>query len=55
MKYHNMTGTILAACLFVASGAHAQELPDVNAVPNQMPFNYPFGTPITMERAQALI
>ena len=55
MKYQNITGTILAACLLVASGAHAQELPDVNAVPNQMPFNYPFGTPITMERAQALI
>ena len=55
MQYQNVTVTILAACLFIAGSAHAQELPDVNAVPNQLPFNYPFGTPITMEKAQALI
>jgi uncharacterized protein GlcG (DUF336 family) len=55
MKYQNVIETTLAACLFVASSAYAQELPDVNAVPNQLPFNYPSGTPITLEKAQALI
>jgi uncharacterized protein GlcG (DUF336 family) len=29
--------------------------PDLNAIPDKMPFNIPFGTPIAMERAQGLI
>ena len=55
MKSRHLTVTTLAACLLAAGNSHAQELPDLNAVPNLMPFNYPFGTPITMEKAQALI
>lgn len=35
--------------------AQQQAAPDLNALPSQMPFNVPFGTPITMERAQALV
>src|ERR1700691_5821277 len=55
MRYQNVSATALAACLFVAGGAYAQELPDLNAVPKQTPFNYPSGTPISLEKAQALI
>ena len=55
MKYPNLSSTALAACLFVTGSAYAQELPDLNAVPNQTPFNYPYGTPISLEKAQALI
>jgi hypothetical protein len=29
--------------------------PDLNAIPDKMPFDIPFGTPITMERAQSLV
>jgi len=46
------------ATVTVAGGAalaQQQAAPDLNALPDQMPFNVPFGTPITMEKAQALV
>ena len=55
MKYQNLSATALAACLLVTGSAYAQELPDLNAVPKQTPFNFPFGTPISLKEAQALI
>jgi glc operon protein GlcG len=55
MRYQNLSATVLAACLFITGSAYAQELPDLSAVPNQTPFNYPSGTPISLEKAQALI
>ncbi len=49
----------LAAGLSAAGAAQAQQAPaappDLNAIPDQMPFNIPFGTPISVERAQGLI
>jgi glc operon protein GlcG len=54
-----VTGVLAGAA--TAQQANAQQAaapaapPDLNAVPDKMPFNLPFGTPITMERAQALI
>jgi uncharacterized protein GlcG (DUF336 family) len=35
--------------------APAPAAPDLNAIPDKMPFNIPFGTPISYERAQGLI
>jgi glc operon protein GlcG len=55
MNYRSLSATALAACLLITGSAYAQELPDLNAVPKQMPFNFPFGTPITLKEAQALI
>src|ERR1700677_2746866 len=55
MKYQNLSATALVACLLITGSAYAQELPDLNAVPNQTPFNFPFGTPISLKEAQALI
>jgi glc operon protein GlcG len=55
MIYRNLSAAALAACLFVTGSAYAQELPDLNAVPKETPFNFPFGTPITLKAAQALI
>jgi glc operon protein GlcG len=55
MRYQNLSATVLAPCLFITGSAYAQELPDLSAVPNQTPFNYPSGTPISLEKAQALI
>jgi len=54
---------ILATGLFAGGQAYAQQQaapapagpPDLNAIPDKMPFNIPFGTPITMERAQGLV
>jgi glc operon protein GlcG len=58
------TSVILAVGLFAAGQALAQQAaappaptapPDLNAIPEKMPFNLPFGTPIGLEKAQALI
>ena len=54
-RYQNLSATALATCLLVTGSAYAQELPDLNAVPDRTPFNYPSGTPISLEKAQALI
>jgi glc operon protein GlcG len=58
MKCRSLTRIALAAWLLAPGGAYAQQQPsaaDLDAVPAQMPFNVPFGTPISMEKAQALI
>jgi glc operon protein GlcG len=55
MKYQNLSATALVACLLITGSAYAQELADLNVVPNQTPFNFPFGTPISLKEAQALI
>jgi glc operon protein GlcG len=67
MKSRTLTVLALAAGLFAAGQAFAQQQPapaapaaptappDLNAIPEKMPFNIPFGTPITMDRAQALV
>jgi len=60
MKLRVLTAIALAAGL-LASAAQAQQAaapaapPDLNAIPEKMPFNLPFGTPITMDSAQAVI
>jgi glc operon protein GlcG len=56
MKLRILTAIALATGL-LAGAAQAQQAaaPDLNAVPDKMPFNLPFGTPITMESAQAVI
>jgi uncharacterized protein GlcG (DUF336 family) len=58
MKYQSLITVTLVAGLLDASSAHAQQQPssvDLDAVPAQMPFNVPFGAPISLEKAQALI
>jgi glc operon protein GlcG len=64
MKSRTLTVLALAAGLFAAGQAMAQQQPapaappappDLNAIPDKMPFNIPFGTPITMDRAQGLV
>jgi uncharacterized protein GlcG (DUF336 family) len=46
---------MLAADLADAQQQPPAAAPDLNAVPDKMPFNIPLGTPITLERAQAAI
>ena len=61
MKSRTLTVLALAAGLFAAGQAFAQQPaapaapPDLNAIPDKMPFNIPYGAPIAMERAQALV
>jgi glc operon protein GlcG len=64
MTLRTFTAIALAAGVFAAGAAYAQQqpapaaapaAPDLNAVPDKMPFATPFGTPIAMERAQAAI
>jgi len=57
MKLRIFAAALLAGTCF-ASGANAQAqspAPDLNAVPDKMPFNIPFGPPIAMDKAQAVI
>lgn len=58
MKLRTFAAVLIATSALVAGQVQAQApapVPDLNAVPDKMPFNIPFGTPITMERAQAVI
>ena len=60
MKLRGLTAIALATGLLAAGAAFAQQqppagAPNLDAVPPQMPFNLPFGTPVTLEKAQALI
>jgi len=60
MKLRRFTALALAIGLISGGTAFAQQqppagAPDLNAIPPQMPFNLPFGTPINLEKAQALI
>jgi uncharacterized protein GlcG (DUF336 family) len=60
MMLRTFTAIALAAGLLASGAAHAQAqapsgAPDLNAIPEKMPFDIPFGTPITMERAQSLV
>jgi glc operon protein GlcG len=59
MTLRMFTAIALASGFFVAGNAFAQQAPagapDLNAVPEKMPFATPYGAPITMDRAQALI
>ena len=57
MTLRTFTSIAFAAGLLV-SGAYAQQrapsaAPDLNAISEKMPFDIPYGTPITMERAVA--
>jgi uncharacterized protein GlcG (DUF336 family) len=68
MKSRTLTVLALAAGLFAAGQAMAQPAPaapaapaaptappDLNAIPEKMPFFVPYGTPIAMDKAQALV
>ena len=67
MKSRTLTVLALAVGLFAAGQVFAQQPPapaapaapaappDLNVIPEKMPFNIPYGTPISMDRAQALV
>jgi uncharacterized protein GlcG (DUF336 family) len=61
MKLRIVTALALAAGILAAGTPMAQQAaapaapPDLNAIPDKMPFATPYGAPITMDRAQSLI
>jgi len=59
MKLRILNAIAVAVGLLGAGTAYSQEpragAPDLNAVPEQMPFNVPYGTPISAEKARALV
>jgi uncharacterized protein GlcG (DUF336 family) len=59
MRSHRAAlAVVLAAGLLCAESSQAQQTPPANpldAVPEKMPFDVPYGAPISLERAQAAI
>src|SRR5580658_7978752 len=60
MKLRTLTAIALAAGVLAAGAAYGQQQapsgpPDLNAIPDKMPFNLPFGTPIGYDGAQQVI
>jgi uncharacterized protein GlcG (DUF336 family) len=45
----------VAAALFIAGVSYAQQPNPLDAVPEKMPFDVPYGTPISLERADAVL
>jgi len=58
MKLRLLTAALLATGMLIVGQAKAQQPaapPDLNAIPDKMPFNNPYGAPISMAKAQAVI
>ena len=41
--------------LLIVGGSHAQQPNPLDAVPEKMPFDVPYGAPISLERADAVL
>jgi len=50
-----LRAAILTACLGFSGAAAAQQANPLDVVPDKMPFNIPYGAPISLARAQAAI
>src|ERR1700721_1600093 len=50
-----LRAAILTACLGLAGAAGAQQANPLDVIPDKMPFNIPYGAPISLSRAQAAI
>jgi glc operon protein GlcG len=60
MKLRLLRVFVLVAGVVVVGAAYGQQqppagAPDLNAVPDKMPFNIPFGTPISYQKAQDVV
>jgi glc operon protein GlcG len=50
-----LRAAILTACLVFSGAADAQQANPLDVIPDKMPFNIPYGAPISLARAQAAI
>jgi hypothetical protein len=59
MRLHTLTAILLGGLALASSVAIAQTTPPVSnpldVIPEKMPFNVPYGAPISADRAQAVI
>jgi glc operon protein GlcG len=57
MRGRILTAMLAGAALLVGSGLHAQQpaAPNLDIIPDKMPFSTPYGAPIGAQQAQALI
>ena len=60
MKVRTWTAVLLTSGLLAAGGANGQSTTPagqnpLDVVPDKMPFNTPYGTPISLEKAQAVV
>ena len=58
MKPRAIAVAVLSTLALSSPAAHAQSAPAVNpldVIPDKMPFDVPYGTPIALDRAQAVI
>ena len=50
-----LRAAILTACLGFSGAAGAQQANPLDVIPDKMPFNIPYGAPISLSRAQAAV
>ena len=55
MKTQNLIIAILGSALFVAAESQAQQANPLDSVPDSMPFDVPYGAPISLDKADAAI
>jgi uncharacterized protein GlcG (DUF336 family) len=57
MRRQILTSLVIGAALLCGTGLHAQQPapPNLDAIPDTMPFSNPYGAPISAARAQSLI
>jgi uncharacterized protein GlcG (DUF336 family) len=57
MRKEILTALVTGAAVLVGTGVRAQQPapPNLDAIPDKMPFSQPYGAPITAQRAQAAI
>jgi glc operon protein GlcG len=55
MSFKFNASALALAALFAAGAGHAQQPNPLDAVPEKMPFDVPYGSPITLERADAVL
>jgi glc operon protein GlcG len=57
MRNRILVSLIIGTAIFAGSGPHAQQpaAPNLDAIPDKMPFSNPYGAPIPAERAQAAL
>src|SRR5246127_5714396 len=57
MRGHILSSLLISATVLFSGNLHAQQPapPNLDAIPEKMPFSTPYGAPVGAERAQALI
>jgi uncharacterized protein GlcG (DUF336 family) len=55
MKLKSVLTTAILGTALAAPGISSAQAPNLDAVPDKMPFDIPYGTPISLERADAVV